>query len=125
MANRTEYNKAWTAAHPGYHTAKSKRWREKNREHYREYRREYSKNNTTKIQQHKESLGCSLCGYNKCGAALHWHHLNSESKSTVASNNSNYFGKVGVEERAKCVLLCANCHEETHYQKESEDNGTA
>lgn len=48
----------------------------------------------------------------RVGAALDWHHpeANKERRITVRS----YFSKLGVQERKKCVLLCANCHREEH-----------
>jgi transposase len=56
---------------------------------------------------------CILCGYERCIAALHFHHLDPATKSFT-------LGVVGVSrswataraEAKKCVLLCANCHAE-------------
>jgi hypothetical protein len=56
---------------------------------------------------------CSICGYSRCGAALHFHHLEPAAKSFglgwrgVTRSISAARG-----EAAKCVLLCANCHAE-------------
>lgn len=67
----------------------------------------------------KESLGCSHCGYKVSGAALDFHHLDPKTKKRqVMSNNFNY--PAGIEERKKCIVLCANCHRiETLKQKRS------
>ncbi len=59
---------------------------------------------------------CQVCGYNKCSAALEFHHKNSEEKeleiSKFAKNNKLTFPQL--KELTKTVLLCANCHRETH-----------
>lgn len=73
-----------------------------------------------RVFEHKESLGCSICGYNKCGAALDWHHIDPNSKERKLGIRS-YFSKLGIEERAKCILVCANCHRELHF-KERQSN---
>ena len=87
--------------------------------------REQDKQRRTKLQQrvteHKESIGCSKCGYNRCGAALDWHHPddNKERRITIRS----YFTLLGEQERAKCILLCANCHREITWGEKIQVNG--
>jgi hypothetical protein len=58
---------------------------------------------------------CSSCGYNKCIAALEFHHLDPSKKdfSISSSGNTRSWNKVK-EELDKCVLLCSNCHREVH-----------
>ena len=60
---------------------------------------------------------CELCGYNKCIAALEFHHTNPEEKEFnialyCSSNNVNV--EKAREELKKCILVCANCHREIH-----------
>lgn len=60
---------------------------------------------------------CQLCGYDKCTAALHFHHRKPEEKEMkldvrVLSNAA--FEKIQ-KEIDKCDLLCANCHTELHF----------
>lgn len=55
---------------------------------------------------------CQLCGYNKCLAALHFHHINPHEKEFNISSK-NHFWEVE-KEIQKCILLCANCHTEVH-----------
>ena len=55
---------------------------------------------------------CIVCGYKRCSAALHFHHLNTWEKDYEISSKSNWYDIE--KELKKCVLLCANCHAETH-----------
>ena len=58
---------------------------------------------------------CENCGYDKCNAALEFHHKNPETKEFSLSKLKNYkFSKAVEEELDKCSLLCANCHREIH-----------
>lgn len=74
-----------------------------------------------KAVKQKEQLGCSICGYNKNGAALEWHHLNPKEKDDDPANYLNKSNKEGWEEYQKeikkCILVCANCHREIHFPK--------
>lgn len=61
--------------------------------------------------------GCVFCGYNKCLAALEFHHRDPTKKEftilTEAIKN----------ELDKCNLVCSNCHKEIHYfQTEREED---
>jgi transposase len=56
---------------------------------------------------------CVLCGYRRCVGALHFHHVDPETK--VFHLSMQGFGRsltAARAEMAKCVLLCANCHAE-------------
>lgn len=55
---------------------------------------------------------CVLCSYNKCDAALHFHHMNPHEKDFNISSKSNWYDIR--KELNKCVLVCANCHAEIH-----------
>lgn len=60
---------------------------------------------------------CIKCGYNKCNAALDFHHRNEEDKSFIISNfKSTNYEKLE-KELDKCDLVCANCHRELHFNK--------
>lgn len=58
---------------------------------------------------------CEKCGYNKCIAALEFHHLNPLEKDFSISGKSWGFETLKLEVD-KCMLLCANCHKEEHYR---------
>lgn len=67
-----------------------------------------------KIAQDKLDNGCLICGYNKCGKSLHYHHLDRSTKEFCISRASGrMISKDRLEEElSKCVVLCANCHGE-------------
>ncbi|HEY1359531.1 MAG TPA: hypothetical protein VGF21_14605 [Thermoleophilaceae bacterium] len=56
---------------------------------------------------------CALCGYDRCVAALQFHHRDAARKSFALSREgvTRSFAEARAE-AAKCVLLCANCHAE-------------
>lgn len=62
-----------------------------------------------------EYLGgsCKRCGYNKCLAALDFHHLSNKSFGIGTKGYTRAWAKVK-EELNKCILLCRNCHNELH-----------
>lgn len=56
---------------------------------------------------------CQLCGYDRCPAALEFHHLDPRSKSFgISLRGVTRSLDECRAEAAKCVLLCANCHAE-------------
>lgn len=59
---------------------------------------------------------CGTCGYNKCLAALEFHHLDPTKKDFQPAKlfSQNKALSVIQKELDKCVLLCANCHREVH-----------
>lgn len=71
-----------------------------------------------KLQLIKEfGGGCLKCGYKKNISALEFHHINPEEKLFNIDSRalSNYNIEVIRKELKKCILLCSNCHQETHY----------
>lgn len=62
---------------------------------------------------------CIRCGYNKCPAALEFHHRNPEEKEFSLRDVG---GTIALTDRVKaeldkCDLLCSNCHKEEHYSE--------
>jgi hypothetical protein len=56
---------------------------------------------------------CRVCGYDRCLAALEFHHLDpAEKRFHLSAGGSARSLKLMREEIAKCVLLCSNCHAE-------------
>ena len=62
---------------------------------------------------------CSRCGYSKNLAALVWHHLDPADKSFALDIRSlSNRSEVEIrQEVKKCIVLCANCHAETHHPR--------
>jgi hypothetical protein len=59
---------------------------------------------------------CVICSYNKCPAALEFHHRNPDEKDFTISHLSTVILSDEVKnELDKCDLLCSNCHREKHY----------
>jgi DNA-binding CsgD family transcriptional regulator len=59
---------------------------------------------------------CNRCGYNKCLAALDFHHKNPEEKDKDIMMVFRMKYETIEREVAKCELVCANCHREIHDQ---------
>ncbi len=57
---------------------------------------------------------CCICGYDKCHAALVFHHLDPEKKSFTIGDRAQAPLKEALKEADKTVLLCHNCHSEVH-----------
>ncbi len=58
---------------------------------------------------------CEKCGYNKCAAAMHFHHTDPTQKDFgIASNGNTRSWEAIKTELDKCILLCSNCHAEEH-----------
>jgi len=56
---------------------------------------------------------CAICGYDRCVAALHFHHLDPSTKSFgLARKGATRRLDLLRAEISKCVLLCGNCHAE-------------
>lgn len=54
---------------------------------------------------------CEICGYDRCLAALQFHHRDPSTKSFALSLRGRTLSIDRLrEEAAKCALLCANCH---------------
>lgn len=55
---------------------------------------------------------CQGCGYDKCVAALDFHHRDPRQKDFEISSKMSW--EAIEQELPKVVLLCSNCHRETH-----------
>jgi len=58
---------------------------------------------------------CCKCGYNKCLAALEFHHIDPNKKDYTISGGTKSFQNLK-SELDKCILVCKNCHAEIHFQ---------
>lgn len=55
---------------------------------------------------------CVICGYNRCPAALDFHHQDGRDKDFTISSKASW--QTIEPELRKCDLLCSNCHREVH-----------
>lgn len=61
---------------------------------------------------------CSKCGYNKCSAALDFHHVDmNEKEFNLSARDIKFDWEAIKKELDKCIVLCANCHREIHNAK--------
>jgi DNA-binding transcriptional ArsR family regulator len=66
-----------------------------------------------RILAHEAGGRCCVCGYNRCVAALEFHHLDPAAKRLGMGYGGFAHALSRLREEAKkCVLLCANCHAE-------------
>lgn len=94
----------------------------------------------TKRKQELVKVGgekCQICGYDKCIAALEFHHCYPKEKIYGLSSGNCHSLLSDLLEVQKCILLCSNCHREVEYnniqlepyidknnaEKIAEDNG--
>lgn len=91
--------------------------RQKSREHYLKYKKSYNKRSQ---QEHDKLMelcremkapGCLKCS-EKEPAALDFHHI--KGKDMLISQMRGRNRDKILEEIAKCVILCANCHRKVH-----------
>lgn len=61
-----------------------------------------------------KKAGCSICGYKKNTAAIHFHHVDESAKEFEISGNHCRSKEAMDKEINKCILICANCHAEMH-----------
>ena len=98
----------------------SKKWRKMHpilQKHYRDIHYKHQQ----EIMQRLKINGCAICGYDKCSAALDFHHVNSEDKEfNISMHSINYSDKRVVEELNKCILICKNCHSEIHTKEKGD-----
>lgn len=86
------------------------------RKYYKIRRKINKRNSLTKI---KMEFGgkCKKCGYSKCLDALCFHHIDPKNKTNEVSKlvrKGNYAS--AYREAEKCILICANCHAELHFE---------
>lgn len=71
-----------------------------------------------KLVQDARLAGCEICGYNKCLVALDFHHKDPKTKDLTIARAIRHWGTEKLnEEMKKCMILCANCHRELHFNQ--------
>ena len=109
------YAKKHYEANKAAYIARSAANRNKTREAYRQTVRRVRNGDIT--NQAKVG-GCSQCGEKRI-ACLDLHHVDPSTKLyTIAVCVSNVVSKQKLlDEIAKCIVLCANCHRCLHYEE--------
>lgn len=70
--------------------------------------------NVTRILKEEHGARCGVCGYDRCLAALDFHHRDPTKKELgIGTGNTPGIARLRLEAR-KCLLVCANCHREIH-----------
>ena len=54
---------------------------------------------------------CCICGYNRYFGNLHFHHRDPSKKEFHVTSTGIHKAR---KEAAKCILICAHCHGESH-----------
>jgi hypothetical protein len=87
---------------------------------YATYRGKLRADRIAKLSHLKGLFGgkCGVCGYNRCSAALDFHHIDPSQKKFVLSQHLTRAMPALIAEAMKCELLCANCHRERHAAQE-------
>jgi hypothetical protein len=105
-----ETKKRWNANNPGYH----RDW------HLRVYPG-VKKRQTDYILSRGGK--CEICGYDKCLAALHFHHTdNNKTRRPAFLTRKKNRTEAEEAELSSCKLLCANCHIEEHEKGRKNEN---
>lgn len=84
--------------------------------------KEKSTNRSRRLKRKNKALAieykggkCCKCGYNKCDAALEFHHRDPKEKEFSFGLFRGYKFESLKEELDKCDIVCANCHREIHH----------
>lgn len=65
-----------------------------------------------------KSNPCTGCGNKYHPCAMHFHHIDSKTKSFEIGKQSYRKSREKIQKEIdKCVLLCANCHSFLHYNE--------
>ena len=118
-----KYNKIYYINNLVHIKKQAVEYQKKHREQIKKYNQRRYKRVIQEAKYVKKNLvfnGCAICGYDKCSAALDFHHVNPGNKkfSLNLTNIKYKTDKELTKEVAKCVLLCANCHREIHHKEE-------
>ena len=55
---------------------------------------------------------CEICGYDRCVAAMDFHHVDPKEKDFNISKMKSNLTQAIKDELDKCILLCSRCHRE-------------
>lgn len=90
--------------------------------YYEKHKKEIYNRKKERIRAHKLSLlkifgcRCSICGYNRCIAALEFHHKADDKDRSLKESLQHFSKQKAFKEAKKCIILCSNCHREVHHK---------
>lgn len=87
-------------------------WHERYSEKYKE-RRQAARDDRRQLINEAKTCGCIFCG-EKEPVCLDFHHVNEEEKDYGVSAMLTFSRERILEEIAKCIVVCANCHRKIH-----------
>lgn len=128
MVTSTEAVRRWRLANPEKWKAHQLKYRLKNikprkvAEDVNIRNKRYRDRAQLEFDNYKLLRGCTQCGYNKCLAALDFHHLDPATKERRVTARMWKSG-LGFNEINKCILVCKNCHMEIHEEEKRKLNG--
>lgn len=126
---RTEFHKNKDGKDGLYSLCKTcrKQYQINNMEKEKEYRKQYRINNKKRISEYRKKQyatrarfiqsfkkSCALCGFSDKHALVFHHRDPKEKKLTIGSTKKTALETLQ-KEIAKCVVLCANCHQLFHH----------
>jgi hypothetical protein len=86
----------------------------KNKERLLEYQNNRYKKISMILQEWKSTLKCSRCGEDDV-ACMDFHHVDPSIKEAGVIRMATKSIKSIINELAKCIVVCTNCHRKIHY----------
>lgn len=92
------------------------------RQHYQKNKKYYIDKARDRRDRLKEFLYTIKCSCEKCGeshpSCLDFHHKDSSQKEfSIGTFYKKVTNKKLLEEIAKCIVLCSNCHRKLHWEE--------
>lgn len=111
-----KYNRRWSQNNPEKVKESRRKYYQKHKEEIKTKRRQKISKNKEWFAVYKKTLKCEICGESRW-YCLVFHHKNPEEKEyNIGSMINRICNKEKIlEEIEKCIILCANCHRELHY----------
>jgi hypothetical protein len=94
-------------------------WYARNKDHERKNIKRRRQGLVDWLREYKKNLSCSRCVENH-PACLDFHHMDGEQKEANISQAIRVKGwskERILQEIAKCIVLCSNCHRKEHWKE--------
>lgn len=102
------------------HRARNRRHYQANKQAYVDTAVKWQNEKRQWWAEYKQTLSCSVCGENRYWC-LDFHHSDpSEKENTVSQMVTQNASRERIlEEVAKCVVVCRNCHADIHHHEKN------